>query len=330
MTAILDIVNLRVDIKTPLGILHAVRGIDIKVEKGKTLGIVGESGCGKSLTMMAILDLLPKNAECTADRLNFCGNDLQSMDKPKLRNIYGNEISIIFQDPMTSLNPAYTIGDQLTEIYLCHKKASKVEAVERAIYLLERVGITAAASRLRQYPHQLSGGLRQRVMIAMALMCEPALLIADEPTTALDVTIQAQILHLIKDLQKEFGTSVIFITHDLGVIAQMADQIVIMYAGKIVEQGTIKSVFNKPGHPYTQGLLDCIPIRGKVKKGQHLGTIPGIVPSLIGDISGCAFRTRCKYAQEACVNKLPRQGTPTHNWRCIMDEIPSTKIQTAI
>ena len=322
--ALLDITDLDVDIGTPAGVLHAVRGVELSVEAGETLCIVGESGCGKSLTAMAILGLLPVSADRRAQRIIFDGRDLQTMGEAQMRDLRGDGIGMIFQDPMTALNPSYTIGDQLTEVFLCHRKGGRREANDRAIFLLERVGISAARSRLAQYPHQLSGGLRQRVMIAMALMCEPKLLIADEPTTALDVTIQAQILHLIKDLQKEIGAGVILITHDLGVVAQMADQVAVMYAGEVVETAPVAAVFETPGHPYTLGLMGCIPVRGKVHRGGRLGVIPGIVPSLIGENAGCSFRTRCPVAEEACARDIPMcRGTGTHRWRCIHQRVPS-------
>jgi peptide/nickel transport system ATP-binding protein len=228
---------------------------------------------------------------------------------------------MIFQEPMTSLNPAFTIGNQLMEMLLRHRKVRRTEARDRAIYLLEKVGITAADSRLNQYPHQLSGGLRQRVMIAMMLMCDPDLIIADEPTTALDVTIQAQILLLLAELQREFDMGVILITHDLGVVARVADRVAVMYAGEIVEEGTADEIFNNPTHPYTQGLLDCIPIPGKTERGAHLGAIPGIVPSLIGDVKGCSFSERCRYASDACTMdsfELKAISAGTHRYRCML------------
>ncbi|MDE2914189.1 MAG: ABC transporter ATP-binding protein [Paracoccaceae bacterium] len=321
---LLDIDGLDVDIRTPAGVLHAVRSVEMSVEAGETLCVVGESGCGKSLTAMAILGLLPASASRRARRLVFDGQDLQTMSEPQMRDLRGDDIGMIFQDPMTALNPSYTIGDQLTEVFLCHRKGSRREANDRAVSLLERVGISAARSRLAQYPHQLSGGLRQRVVIAMALMCEPKLLIADEPTTALDVTIQAQILHLIKDLQKEISAGVILITHDLGIVAQVADQVAVMYAGEVVETAPVAAVFETPGHPYTLGLMGCIPVRGKVRRGGRLGVIPGIVPSLIGEIPGCSFRTRCPVSEEACVSEIPvRCGAGSHRWRCIHQRIPS-------
>ncbi|MEQ8333774.1 ABC transporter ATP-binding protein [Nisaea sp.] len=320
MSAVLEVTGLTVDIPVPTGDLHAVRGIDFSVNKGETLCIVGESGCGKSLTSLSIMGLLPKRAKINAAKMEFTGTDLLSLNERELAAIRGNRMAMIFQEPMTSLNPAYTIGNQLMEPYLRHKKSSDKEARERAIYLLERVGITAAASRLSQYPHQLSGGLRQRVMIAMALMCDPELIIADEPTTALDVTIQAQILHLLAELRKEFNSALILITHDLGVVARVADKVAVMYAGKIVEAGSVSEIFNQPLHPYTQGLIDCIPVPGKTARGSRLGSIPGIVPTLIGDIKGCSFRNRCGFAHDACEMKDPFHTlSPGRGYRCTLD-----------
>ncbi|MEP3115595.1 ABC transporter ATP-binding protein [Nisaea sp.] len=320
MSAVLEISGLTVDIPVAAGDLHAVRGIDFSVDKGETLCIVGESGCGKSLTSLSIMGLLPKRAKINADKMQFTGTDLLSLSERELAAIRGNRMAMIFQEPMTSLNPAYTIGNQLMEPYLRHKKSSDKEARDRAIYLLERVGITAAASRLSQYPHQLSGGLRQRVMIAMALMCDPELIIADEPTTALDVTIQAQILHLLAELRNEFNSALILITHDLGVVARVADKVAVMYAGKIVEAGTVEEIFNQPLHPYTQGLINCIPVPGKTARGSRLGSIPGIVPTLIGDIAGCSFRNRCGFAHDACDTKDPFHTlNPGRGYRCTLD-----------
>jgi peptide/nickel transport system ATP-binding protein len=320
---LLNVRNLSVDIPTASGTVHPVRHLDFTVEKGKTLGLVGESGCGKSLTALSILGLLPVQAIRTADTLSCGDDDLLAMPEVELaQRIRGNRISMIFQEPMTSLNPVYTIGRQLTEVMRLHRDVSQEEAAERAIALLEMVGITAAARRLNQYPHQFSGGQRQRVMIAMALMNGPELLIADEPTTALDVTIQAQILHLLADLQKELGMALILITHDLGVISRIADHVAIMYAGEIVESGRTDDLFAAPRHPYTRGLMDCIPEPGRFQPGTHLGSIPGMVPTLIGDIAGCAFNSRCGHAEEACLET----PVPVHTlsrgriYRCTIDD----------
>ena len=317
MSAFLTVEDLRLEIALATGTLHAVRGIDFTVDKGETLCIVGESGCGKSLTSLAVMDLLPSKATRSAARLELDGIDLLTVPPRRMADLRGDRMAMIFQEPMTSLNPAYSIGDQLTESYLRHVKRNRGEARDRAVFLLEKVGITAAASRLSQYPHQLSGGLRQRVMIAMALMCGPELIIADEPTTALDVTIQAQILRLLAELQRELGMAMILITHDLGVVARVADKVAVMYAGEIVESGSVDDVFSRPAHPYTRGLLDCIPVPGKTPPGSRLGAIAGIVPSLIGDISGCVFRDRCPNAQATCTQAAPlHQVTAAHDYRC--------------
>jgi peptide/nickel transport system ATP-binding protein len=321
LSQILTVDGLEVEIPLSAGLLRPVRDISFSVGRGETVCIVGESGCGKSLTSLAIMDLLPKRARRRARRLEFAGTDLTRIRERDMADLRGNRMAMIFQEPMTSLNPAYTIGNQLEEALLRHRRVTRQAAHDRAVELLEKVGITAAASRLRQYPHQLSGGLRQRVMIAMALMCGPELIICDEPTTALDVTIQAQILHLLRQLQNEFHMGVIFITHDLGVVARIADRVAVMYAGQIVEQGTAHEIFARPMHPYTQGLLRCIPIPGKTKRGEHLGSIPGIVPNLIGDLSGCMFRNRCDHAQDACAASdiALRELSAGRGYRCILD-----------
>jgi len=318
---ILEVENLSVDIPVPSGMLHPVQDVSFHVDRGETLAIVGESGCGKSLTSLALMDLLPQWAKRSAAKLTLDGQDLTGLGERQMADLRGNRMSMIFQEPMTSLNPAYTIGDQLTEALRRHRDASGSEARDRAVFLLEKVGITAARGRLGQYPHQLSGGLRQRVMIAMALMCGPDLIIADEPTTALDVTIQAQILHLLADLQREFQTGLILITHDLGVVARVADRVAVMYAGQIVEEGTARQIFQAPTHPYTQGLLECIPIPGKTARGAHLGSIPGIVPSLVGAMRGCHFASRCRYATERCRAADVALGDgdmPGHRYRCVL------------
>ncbi|MCC6212540.1 MAG: ABC transporter ATP-binding protein [Burkholderiales bacterium] len=312
--------DLRVDIPTPLGMLHAVRGIDLALAQGETLCLVGESGCGKSLTALALMALLPTNARRAARRLEFGGRDLRAAGERAMADLRGERMAMIFQEPMTSLNPAYTVGDQLEEVLLRHRKASRAQARERAVLLLDKVGITAAASRLAQYPHQLSGGLRQRVMIAMALMCGPQLIIADEPTTALDVTIQAQILHLLKSLQREFRMGLILITHDLGIVARVADRVTVMYAGEIVESAPVAELFAAPRHPYTQGLLRCIPVPGRTRPEEKLGVIPGLVPTPIGELSGCQFRNRCEHARPDCAAPGPSlvRVRPQHGVRCVL------------
>ncbi len=317
---ILEVEGLSVAIPTPSGMLHPVQNVGLYVDRGETVAIVGESGCGKSLTSLAIMNLLPHRATRSAGRLVLDDTDMLRLGERQMSDIRGNRMSMIFQEPMTSLNPAYTIGDQLTEGPRRHGQSGMSEARDRAVWLLEKVGITAAASRLRQYPHQLSGGLRQRVMIAMALMCGPDLIIADEPTTALDVTIQAQILHLLAELQREFRTGMILITHDLGVVARVADRVAVMYAGQIVEEGTAQRIFTTPSHPYTRGLLECIPIPGKTARGSHLGSIPGIVPSLIGEMPGCHFAERCRHVTGRCTSRpidLDDGLEPDHRVRCV-------------
>jgi len=300
LSALLEAERLNVRIPLAAGMLHPVRDVSFSVKRGEMLCIVGESGCGKSLTSLAIMDLLPKHSRREAQRLLFDGIDLLRLRERAMADLRGNGIAMIFQEPMTSLNPTYAIGTQLTEVLLRHRRVGRAAARERAVQLLERVGITAASERLAQYPHQLSGGLRQRVMIAMALMCGPKLLIADEPTTALDVTIQAQILRLLVSIQRELDMAVILITHDLGIVARVATHVAVMYAGEIVETGTSREVFLRPTHPYTQGLLRCIPVPGKTTRRARLGSIPGLVPILVGTIHGCAFRNRCPHAFEDC------------------------------
>ena len=297
---VLTVEDLQVAIPVAAGTLRPVQGVSFHVDRGETVCIVGESGCGKSLTALAIMDLLPKRATRSAATLELQGERLAGLSENAMSDIRGNRMAMIFQEPMTSLNPAYTIGNQLMEAMRRHKRVSRGEARGRAIHLLERVGIGAASGRLTQYPHQLSGGLRQRVMIAMALMCGPALIIADEPTTALDVTIQAQILHLLAELQREFHMGLVLITHDLGIVARIATRVVVMYAGEVVETGAVADIFASPGHPYTQALLACIPVPGRTRHGEALGSIPGMVPSLIGEMSGCHFAGRCRHVVEAC------------------------------
>ncbi|MGL4289271.1 MAG: ABC transporter ATP-binding protein [Phreatobacter sp.] len=317
MTAVLEVEDLKVDLAVAAGTLHAVRGVSFSIARGETLCLVGESGCGKSMTALSVMDLLPPRAVRSASRLSLAGEDLVAAGPKRWNALRGDRMAMIFQEPMTALNPAYTIGDQLMEHHRLHKGSSAPQARERAVFLLEKVGIANATQRLGQYPHQLSGGLRQRVMIAMALMCGPDLIVADEPTTALDVTIQAQILRLLMDLQKEFGIALLLITHDLGVVARMAHKVAVMYAGEIVESGTSAEVFNAPKHPYTLGLMECIPVPGRTLPGERLGSIPGVVPSLVGDIGGCVFRTRCKLAEEACAAPVPRRRDGDHAWSCL-------------
>lgn len=280
MDTVLDVQNLTVTLPTDQGPLEVVGGIDLQVKRGEMFCLVGESGCGKSMTSMALMGLLPKQAKCAADTLSFDGTELLTLSNKQRNKLRGLRMSMIFQEPMTSLNPAFKLGNQLCEGLIRHKKVSKTDAESRAIELLTRARVPYPKERLNQYPHQLSGGLRQRVMIAMALMCQPDLIIADEPTTALDVTTQAEILRLIRELQQDTGTAVIFITHDLGVVARIADRIAVMYGGKIVETGTTEQIFTAPAHPYTAGLIDCIPVPGKTKPGDMLPTISEAVKRL--------------------------------------------------
>ena len=322
MTPILEIERMNVRFPLASGVLHAVRDVSFRVESNEILAIVGESGCGKSMTALAIMSLLSTRAKRQVHSLKFAGEEIaKKLSQRKMNRLRGDRMAMVFQEPMTSLNPVYTIGDQLEEIYLRHRDAKRAEARERALSLLDRVGIPASKQRMRQYPHQLSGGLRQRVMIAMALMCEPELIIADEPTTALDVTVQAQVLALLKDLQKEFGLSVILITHDLGVVARMADRVLVMYAGEIVESGPTRKIFENPHHPYTQGLLQCLPtISDAEHSGARLGTIPGVVPSLVGETEGCAFANRCPHAFAACGQAAIENAAAgeDHVYRCLL------------
>ena len=315
---LLDVEGLSVDIATASGTLHAVQGVSFGVERGETLGIVGESGCGKSLTALALMNLLPRRAVRSAARLSLAGQDLLTLSASQAGALRGHRIAMIFQEPMTSLNPVFTIGDQLTTVYRRHKRGSAAEARERALFLLDRVGMTAALQRLSQYPHELSGGLRQRVMIAMALMCGPDLILADEPTTALDVTIQAELLRLLVELQGEFGMGLVLITHDLGIVSRMADRVAVMYAGQIVEIGDVDQIFARPLHPYTQGLIGCLPDPGRPRL-EHLPSIRGTVPSLIGSLEGCRFRERCDHAHEACTAEIELAARGAgHPYRCVL------------
>jgi peptide/nickel transport system ATP-binding protein len=320
--ALLEVDGLSVDIETPRGALHAVRDVSFRIERGETLCLVGESGCGKSMTAFALMGLLPTTARRSVRGFRFEAEDLTTAAPARLSALRGDRMAMVFQEPMTALNPAYTIGDQLAEVHRRHKRSSRQAARERAVELMEKVGITAAGKRLGQFPHQLSGGLRQRVMISMALMCGPALLIADEPTTALDVTIQAQILRLLVDLQRDLGIAMLLITHDLGVVARTAHRVAVMYAGEIVESGTAASVFRMPRHPYTRGLMASIPVPGKTPPGARLGAIPGVVPSLIGEVRGCAFRERCAHATAICAAPVAVRSEAGHDWRCVLEAHP--------
>jgi peptide/nickel transport system ATP-binding protein len=305
------------DLSVTFGRTAAVRGASFRLEKGETHCLVGESGCGKSVTALAIMGLLARGGERRASRMDFAGTDLLSLPDRAMARLRGNRISMIFQEPMTSLNPAFTVGSQMAEVLTRHKSASRTAALERAIELMGRVGITAPDMRLGQFPHQLSGGLRQRVMIAMALMCDPELLVADEPTTALDVTVQAQILRLLARLKREFGLSILLITHDLGIVARVADRVSVMYAGEVVESSPTNELFRAPQHPYTRGLLSCVPVPGKVQRDKPLGSIPGVVPTIAPGFAGCAFRSRCAHADTTCERDIPRKtAAAAHEYLC--------------
>jgi oligopeptide/dipeptide ABC transporter ATP-binding protein len=324
---ILEVKNLHTSFFTDRGEVKAIENVNFDLYKGKTVGIVGESGCGKSVTSLSIMRLIPNPpGKIMSGEILYKGRDLLKLSMEEMRKIRGNEISMIFQEPMTSLNPVFTIGNQLVEAILLHQDLSKGEAINKAVEMLRLVGIPAPDKRIKDYPHQLSGGMRQRVMIAMALSCNPQILIADEPTTALDVTIQAQILDLLRDLQQKVGLSLMLITHDLGVVAEMAHEVVVMYAGKVVERAPVKEIFANPKHPYTRGLLNSIPVlnkdpTGKVKKSR-LEPIPGIVPNLLDLPKGCRFQERCKYVVDDCRANEPELKTLAggRQVRCIRSE----------
>jgi peptide/nickel transport system ATP-binding protein len=320
--ALLEVNDLRTHFRTDDGIVKAVDGVTFSVETGKTLGIVGESGCGKSVTMLTIMGLNSRKTATSTGEALFNGEDLLTMKPGRLRQIRGDDIAMIFQDPMTSLNPVHSVGKQLVEAVLLHNDVSKKDARDRAIVSLEEVGIPRAGRRIDDYPHQFSGGMRQRVMIAMAMINDPALLIADEPTTALDVTTQAQILRLMAELQADHGTAIIIITHDLGVVAEVADDIVVMYAAKIAEEGTVGSIFNRPHHPYTWGLLGSLPRLDTDL--ERLAQIPGQPPSLLNPPAGCRFNPRCPYVMDICRQQLPElktvSGDSGHRQACYLDE----------
>ncbi len=302
---ILTVENLSVDLQLPEGALRAVEATSFHVDRGETVCIVGESGCGKSLTAFALMELLPAGARRSAERLSFLERDLLSLTDREIEDLRGNRVAMIFQNPASSLNPSYTVGTQLEEVWRRHRNASTRAARARAIELCERVGVTPALQRLKQYPHELSGGLCQRVMIAMALMCEPALVIADEPTTALDVTLQAQILRLLQELQHDSQLSLILITHDLSIVAQVATRVLVMYAGQIVESASAAQIFRTPRHPYTRGLLACVPTSTTAVPGRHLGALAGVVPTLFEQFTGCRFADRCPLVLDACRNAPP-------------------------
>ena len=318
---VLNVEHLQVQFKvSKKTTLTAVNDVTFQVKKGETLGIVGESGCGKSVTANTILRLLPKQTSIiSGGRILMEGQDLVKISDKEMRALRGKKISMIFQEPMTSLNPVYRIGDQLVEMYQANSSISKKEAWKKSVEMLEKVGITSPEQRMYEYPHQLSGGMRQRVMIAMALSAQPQLLIADEPTTALDVTIQAQVLDLMKELQEKMNTAIMLITHDMGVVAETADYVMVMYAGEVVEYGDVRTIFTKPSHPYTQGLLASLP---RVDKDmERLNTIEGTVPSLGNMPEGCRFSNRCPYCVERCMKEKPLlKDYDGHQIRCFRCE----------
>ncbi len=303
--AVLRVEGLVTTFKTDDGLVTALDGVGFEIKRGKTLGVVGESGCGKSVTSLSIMRLLPQGSgRIEAGRILFDGQDLLSLTDDQMRGLRGNRIAMIFQEPMTALNPVFTAGEQIVEVFETHRAMTASEARSAAMKMMELVRIPDPERRLDEYPHQMSGGMKQRVMIAMALACQPALIIADEPTTALDVTIQAQILRLMRDLQEQMGTSIMFITHDLGVIAEVADDVIVMYAGQVIESADVVSLFDRPHHPYTMGLLASIP-DGRRSRDSELPTIKGSVPSLKALPRGCRFAERCPYADDTCVTEPP-------------------------
>ncbi len=305
---ILDVANLRVEFKTRAGIARVIDNVSFGLERGKTLGIVGESGCGKSMTALSIMGLVPTPpGRMAGGSIRLRGEDLLQVSERRMREMRGNEISMIFQEPMTSLNPVYSVGNQIAETVRLHEGLGARAALDRAIEMLRAVDIPAAERRVHEYPHQLSGGMRQRVMIAMALACRPDVLIADEPTTALDVTVQAQIFDLLQELQERSGTTIILITHDMGAIAEMADRVVVMYAGRIIEAGPVDEILYDPRHPYTQGLINCVPHLEAEPAPERppLTEIPGVVPALTDLGRGCPFAPRCAHAMDRCDTEMP-------------------------
>ena len=316
--SLLRVEHLVTSFRTDRGLIRAVDDISFSINKGQTVGLVGESGCGKSVTSLSILRLIqsPPGRIEPSSKIIFGGEDIVKLSESQMRGLRGNRISMIFQEPMTSLNPVFTIGDQIGEVFRIHQGASRKEARERSIDMLRLVRMAAPEQRVDEYPHQLSGGMRQRIMIAMALACRPELLIADEPTTALDVTIQAQILDLMANLQRELNMAILLITHDLGVVAEVCDYVIVMYAGRIAEQGSVEAIFRAPTHPYTVGLLRSIPRLGH--KTEYLPTIEGTVPSLANLPRGCRFQDRCKHVHAKCREQEPplRSVVPGHEAAC--------------
>ena len=319
---LLEVRGLKTHFATDDGMVHAVDGVDLAIDEGETLGVVGESGSGKSVTAFSVMRLLPMPpAKIVAGELLFRGRDLLKASDAEMRAIRAKEIAMVFQEPMTSLNPVYTVGEQIAEVVRLHQQLGRRAAIDRAVEMLQLVRIPRPDQRVRDYPHQFSGGMRQRVMIAMALSCNPKLLIADEPTTALDVTIQAQILDLLRDLKERMGMAVMLITHAMGVIAETAQHVVVIYAGKVVEQATVEQLFRAPRHPYTQGLIRSIPrIDTATTHKKQLETISGVVPSLLNPPVGCRFAPRCTFASAECTAATPplREIAPGHHVACVL------------
>jgi peptide/nickel transport system ATP-binding protein len=334
-TAFLDVRNLQVEFRTEDGVVRAVDGVSYAVERGKVLAIVGESGSGKSVTNNAVMGLLPKRQATVTGQAFLDGEDLIAAPDDYVRTLRGGKMAMIFQDPLSSLHPFYKIGKQLAEAARVHQKLSKAQAKERAVEMLDRVGIPNPRQRVDEYPHQLSGGMRQRVMIAMALMNDPVLIIADEPTTALDVTVQAQIIELLRDLQSDNNAAIVVITHDLGVVADMADEVVVMYGGRLVERGSVEDVYYRPEMPYTWGLLSSVP-RMDLGNAERLNPIPGSPPSLLAMPAGCVFRPRCTYHPEVpggrCDTERPDLRTvgPGHEIRCHLDTEARARLSGAV
>jgi len=319
-TPLLQIDDLRIEFHTPRGQVHALNGVSLEVQPGEAFGLVGESGCGKTLTGLSVLRLLPKSARVTGGQINFKGANLLQLSEREMRSARGGKIAMIFQDPASSLNPVFSIGSQITRVIREHLHLSATPARDRARDLLNAVGLPDVERVMKSYPHELSGGMQQRAMIALALSCQPALLIADEPTTALDVTIQAQILALLDDLRKKFGITLILITHNLGIVAELCDRLAVLYAGRVVESGPTEAIFASPQHPYTRGLLNAIPRPGS--RGSALAAIPGSVPVDPGAVTGCVFAPRCPYVFEHCHLEAPRlfNVSPEHYSACFLNE----------
>lgn len=323
MSKLLEINQLQTHFHTDEGAVPSVDGVSFDVDRGETVAVVGESGCGKSVTSLSVLGLVPTPGEIVGGQIHYEGTNLLDLTDREMRAIRGNEIAMIFQEPLTSLNPVLTVGNQIRESILLHQSSNRKQAKRKAVQLLEKVGIPRPENVFYMYPHELSGGMRQRVMIAMAISCRPKLIIADEPTTALDVTIQAQILKLMKSLSAEEGTSFLFITHDLGVVAEMADRVIVMYAGQVVEKASVRELFENPKHPYTRGLLDCTP--NIHQASEQLTSIEGNVPSLLDMPDGCAFHPRCPFAEAKCREQAPYMMTleDRREVRCWLHENPS-------